>query len=189
MLGNGLRQWFELFAGMVVYRGGEPTSGENVGWLEVDDIERRFKSENLAFGGKKYDSSDPKQKNALLEAILNNAAALCDVKLLERRRLLHPPSLAFRVTKFGRRVDNWGYGDKPGLRKRALFFLVELFFRAKRFWKLIAIFAAGWTLLNAGRFIGASWGWLSNDAFGFVSALVLGAIVLLGAVISGLLNK
>jgi hypothetical protein len=189
MLGNGLRLWFELFVGMVVYRGGQPSPGEDVGWLSVDDIERRFKSENLTFGGKQYDSSCAQQKNALLEAILNNAGALCHVKLLERRRLIHPPSLAFRVTKFGRRVDNWGYGDKPGLQKRTIFFLFELFFRAKRYWKLIAIFAACWTLLNAGRFIGASWDWLNNEAFGIFSALVLAAIVLLGALVSGLLNK
>ena len=181
--------WFELFAGMVVYRGGEPTTGENVGWLNVNDIEGRFKSEKLTYQGKKYDPGDAQQKNALLEAIIKQAGALCYVKLLKRRRQLHPPSLDYRVTPLGRRIDRWGYGDRPGIRKRAVFFLIEAFFRFKRYWKLVAIGAVGWSILNAAKFFGAAWSWISNDAFAAASAAVVAIIIWLGHVSLRLLSK
>jgi hypothetical protein len=189
MWGDGLRLWFELFAGMVVYRGGEPATGESVGWLNVNDIEGRFKSEKLTFQGRKYDPTDTQQKNALLEAIINKASVLCYVRLLERRRQLHPPSLDYRVTRLGRRIGNWGYGHRPGVRKRAVFFAIEAFFRLKRYWKVIAIGAAGWALLNAFKFYGAVWSWVANDAFAAVSAIVVAASVWLGHVALRMLSK
>lgn len=189
MWGDGLRLWFQLLAGMVVYRGGEPTTGENTGWLNVNDIEGRFRSENLTFHGRKYDPTDKQQKNALLEAIINQAGALCYVRLLERRRQLLPPSLDYRVTRLGRRIDSWGYGDKAGFRKRAVFFAIEAFFRLKRYWKVVAIGAAGWALLNAFKFYGVVWSWAANDAFALVSALVVATFVWLGHVAARMLSK
>jgi hypothetical protein len=189
MWGDSLRLWSELFAGMVVYRAGEPTTGENVGWLNVNDIESRFKGEKLTFDGKKYDPNDAQQKNALLEAIIKQAGALCYVKLLERRRQLHRPSLDYRVTPLGRRIDGWGYGNRPGVRKRAVFFLIEAFFRLKRYWKLVAIGAAGWALLNAAKFFGAAWSWISNDLFVAASAAVVAVVIWLGNIALRLLSK
>jgi hypothetical protein len=189
MWGDGRRVWFELFAGMVVYRGGEPTTGENVGWLNVNDIEGRFRREQLTFQGRKYEPTDKQQKNALLEAIISQASALCYVRLLERRRQMDPPSLDYRVTRLGRRIDNWGYGDGAGFRKRAVFFLIEAFFRLKSYWKVIAIGAAGWALLNAFKFYGAVWSWAANDAFATVSAIVVAVVVWLGHVALLMLSK
>lgn len=189
MWGDGLRQWFELFAGIVVHRGGEPTTSENAGWLNVNDIEGRFRNEKLTFQGRKYDPTDIQQKNALLEAIIGKAGALCYVRLLERRRQLHPPSLDYRVTRLGRRIDNWGYGDRAGARKRAVFFAIEAFFRLKRYWKVIAIGAAGWAILNAFKFYGALWSWVANDAFAAVSALVVAVFLWLGHIALRILSK
>jgi hypothetical protein len=103
-----LRNWFELFAGMTVYR---PKDGTHVsdGWLNTKDVERRFSSENLRFGGRRYDASDTEQQNQLLDAIIHNAGLLCTLRLLERRHQLRPPSLDYRVTPLGRRIDAWGY--------------------------------------------------------------------------------
>src|SRR5438034_11778322 len=128
MWGDNLRHWFELFAGMAVYRPGE--NGEHVsdGWLNVNDIEGRFRTQKLLVQGHPYDATDKSQRNQLLDAIVNNASALCTAKLLERRRQITPPSLDYRVTAIGRRIDNWGYGDKPGLRKRAVFLVIEAAF-------------------------------------------------------------
>ncbi len=177
MWGDGLRLWFELFAGMVVYRADKPMTGENEGWLNVNDIEGRFKHERLTFHGKRYDPTDAQQKNALLEAIIKQAGALCYVKLLERRRQLHPPSLDYRVTSLGRRIDSWGYGGRPGIRKRALFFLIETFFRLKPYWKVVTVGATGWVILNAAKFFGEAWSWISNDAFAAASAAAVTLII------------
>lgn len=139
MWGDNYRKWFDLFAGIVVYRATEDAPGNDEGWVNVNEYEKMFSSDRLTFNGRPYTPSDTKQRNKLLEAILNNAGALCAVKLLERRRRIAPPSLDYRVTKFGRRVDAWGYGDKPGIRKRLFFFGVEAFFRLKKHWRLVTI--------------------------------------------------
>ena len=177
MWGDNFRHWFELFAGMVVYRPGG--TGEHVsdGWLNVDDIENRFWREKLLIQGRPYDANDQSQRNQLFGAILNNAAALCAAKLLERRRQIMPPSLDYRVTAVGRRIDNWGYGDKPGLRKRVLFFVIEAAFRLRRYWKFVAIGAAGWAALNAFKFYFAALQWLSNDLFALLSAACVTALL------------
>jgi hypothetical protein len=177
MWGDNLRLWFDLFAGMVVYRGGQQQSPEEASWLNVKDIEGRFKRENLTFHGSKYNPSNLAQRNALLDAIISNASALCYVKLLERRRQIYPPSLDYRVSKLGRIVDRWRHRTTPGIRKRIFFFAVELFFRLKRYWKVIAIGATGWTILNAVKFYSAAWAWVSNDIFAAISAAVVAAII------------
>lgn len=71
MWGDNLRLWFDLFSGMVVYHGGQQPSLEEASWLNINDIEGRFKQENLTFQGNRYDPSNVTQRNALLEAILN----------------------------------------------------------------------------------------------------------------------
>lgn len=186
MWGDNLRLWFELFAGMAVHHGGSALSD---GWLSFNDIEGRFRRENITFNGSKYDPSDPAQQNALLEAFIRNAGALCFVRLLERRRKIVPPSLDYRVTTFGRVVNRWGYGTRPGFRKRLVFFVIEVFFRLLKFKKLVALGAAGWVMLNAVKFYGVAWDWLSQDVFATVSAVIVGLVIWLTAVFLGHPNK
>jgi hypothetical protein len=181
MWGDNIRTWFELFSGMTVHRVGGPLSE---GWLNVDDIEGRFRREGITFNGSKYDSSNGEQKNALEGAIIGNAGSLCYVRLLERRRQLNPPSLDYRVTRLGRTVDGWGYGDKPGARKRLFFLLIEILLRLLKYKWIVAFGAAGWATLNAIRFYGAAWEWLSHDIFAIVSAIVIGLLLWLVSLVA-----
>lgn len=183
MWGDNYRKWFDLFAGIVVYRATEDAPGNDEGWVNVNEYEKMFSSDRLTFNGRPYTPSDTKQRNKLLEAILNNAGALCAVKLLERRRRIAPPSLDYRVTKFGRRVDAWGYGDKPGIRKRLFFFGVEAFFRLKKHWRLVTIGAACWGVINAIRFYGAALEWIRGDVFVAITALGVAVLIWLGALL------
>lgn len=180
MWGNNLRLWFELFAGIVIYRPSTEGGHASDGWINPNDIEARFLKENLLFQGRLYAGTDGDQRNELLNAILNNAGALCAVKLLERRRQISPPSLDYRVTPIGRRVDNWGYGDKPGLRKRVLFFCIEASLRLRRHWRLVVIGTTGWSVLNAIKFYAAAMQWIRDDLFAVVSATFM--LVLLWAI-------
>lgn len=180
MWGDGLRQWFELFAGIAVYLMTEHGPDDNSGWINVTEFEKRFASERLRFAGKQYDAADEAQRNALLEAILRNASTLCSIKLLERRRRISPPSLDYRVSKLGRKVDGWGYGERPGVRKRAVFFAIEAFFRLKKHRKFVVFGAAGWAVLNAFKFYSAALEWLRSDLFAVISALVVAVLLWVG---------
>lgn len=152
MLGDDLRVWFEMFDGIIVYR---PTPGGGHvadGWLSVKDIESRFASARPLFGGKPYDPCDLTQRNSLTNHIIEYAGAFVACGLMERRREIIPPTLDYRLTNFGRRVGNWGYGDRAGVRKRALFFALAVWFKVYRFRWLITAGALGWGVLNAFRF-------------------------------------
>jgi len=127
MRGDDLRAWFELFDGMVVYRPRPGGGHVSDGWLNWSDIEGRFKSEKLTFAGKPYDPDDQVQRNALLESLINYAGTFVFLRLLKRRRLINPPSLDYKITPLGRRVGNWGYGSRPGFKKRTFFFAAAVF--------------------------------------------------------------
>jgi hypothetical protein len=170
MWGKNLCNWFELFAGIVVYKMTDNGPDNNEGWINITEFEKCFTRGQLTFAGNPYDPSDAKQRSALLDAIIAKAGLLCTVKLLERRRNIVPPSLDYRVTTFGRKVDSWGYGSHPGLRKKTFFFAIELFFRLKKHQKLVTFGTAGWAMLNAYKFYATTFEWLSNDLFAVVSA-------------------
>lgn len=189
MWGDSIRAWFELFAGVAVYRV-TPTGPEHDdGWINASAFEDRFARESLPFGGRPYDPSDNRQKNALLDALIGNASALCHVGLLERRRNISPPSLDYRVTKLGRRVDSFGSGRSPGVRKRLVFLSIAAYFQVRPYWKLMAIGAGGWTLLNALKFYSAAFEWASGNIFAWISAVVMAAIVAVLAFVKSHLEK
>ncbi len=188
MLGDDLRLWFELFHGIVVYRPLPGGGHSSDGWLNWSDIENRFKRENLTFEGKKYDPQNAEQQNQLLNALVKYASAFVTLRLLERRRQLVPPSLDYRVTSFGRRVGNWGYGTKPGFKKRAFFFIGAAFFRAYKFRWMIAIGAIGWGVLNAIRFYTTALDWVSHLPFASWSAALIAVIVAVVVVIKSKLG-
>jgi hypothetical protein len=177
MWGDSLRAWFELFAGVTVHRVTSPGPDNDDGWINASVFEDRFTREGLLFGGRPYDPSDSKQKNALLDAIIANASALCHVGLLERRRNISPPSLDYRVTKLGRRLDSFGYGGSPGLRKRLVFLCIAAYFRLRKYWKLVAIGAGGWALLNALKFYSVAFEWANGNVFALVSAIVTAVVL------------
>lgn len=177
MIGEDLRAWFELFDGMVIYRPA-PEGGYVVNeWINWSDIENRFKSEKLWFEGSPYDPSSQEQKERLLDAIINYAGALVACKLLERRRQISPPSLDYRLTSFGRRVGNWGYGSKPGFKKRSIFFVLALGFRAYRFRKVITVGAIGWSILNAFKFYAVAASLAEGLPFAAWSGALVGVLV------------
>lgn len=173
MWGADLRKWFELFAGMTVSRVGDPSTEE--GWINWTYVEKSFLLGGYTFGGRKYDPSDNAQRDAFLKLLSGHASLFCELKLMERRRRMVPPALDYRVTPLGRRVDNWGYGPKPGFRKAATFFAIEAIYRVKRFKWIIAFGAFGWAMLNAGRFFGTAAEWISGTAFPVLSALAIAA--------------
>ena len=173
---------------MVVYRPKPGGGHESDGWLNWSDIEGRFKSSCLSFGGKPYDPNDQAQREELLDAILGNANTFVLFKLLEKRRLMNPPSLDYRLTPFGRRVGNWGYGDMPGIKKRALFVAVELALRSYKYKGLIAFGAAGWAVLNAFKFYSAATSWFSSLPFAAWSAAGIAAAVTIYAIIKSKLG-
>src|SRR6476646_4105785 len=108
MLGDDLRNWFELFDGLVVYRP-RPSGGHvSDGWINWSDIENRFNTQQLRFAGVPYDPNDEAQRNKLLDAIVAYGSGFVSCKLLERRRQISPPSLDYRLTALGRRIGNWG---------------------------------------------------------------------------------
>jgi hypothetical protein len=177
MWGDSLRVWFELFAGVTVHRV-TPTGPDNDdGWTNVSVFEDRFIRERLLFRGRPYDPSNGRQRNALLDAIIASASALCHVRLLERRRNISPPSLDYRVTNLGRRLDSFGYGRSPGLRKRLVFLCIAAYFRLRKYWKLVAIGAGGWAFLNALKFYSAAFEWVNGNVFALVSAIVTAVIL------------
>jgi hypothetical protein len=177
MLGDDLRSWFELFDGIVIYRP-QPSGGHAAnGWINWSDIENSFKSQGLRFAGEPYDPNNQAQRNKLLDAIVTYAGIFVTCKLLERRRQLSPPSLDYRLTPLGRRVGNWGYGAKPGFKKRSLFFALALGFRAYKFRKVITFGALGWAVLNAGRFYATAASWIEGLPFAAWSAAVVAALV------------
>ena len=173
MWGGTQIQWFELFAGIAIYRMTEAGPDNRDGWLNVTDIEKRFKLEQLKFNGSAYDSTNESQRNALLDTIITNASILCEVGVLERRRNISPPSLDYRVTKLGRRVDSWGHGTRPGIRKRIFFLAFNLYFRSKRLWKFVIFGAGAWALLNAIKFYTIALDWIRDDVFPAISAIVV----------------
>src|SRR5713226_6703952 len=119
MLGDDLCVWFEMFDGIVIYRP-QPQGGHaRDGWINWTDIENPFKNQKLTFMGQPYNPANEAQRNQLLDAIVSYAGIFVLFKLLERRRQISPPSLDYRLTALGRRVGNWGYGPKPGLKKKA----------------------------------------------------------------------
>ncbi len=177
MWGESLRVWFELFAGVTVHRVTPTGSDNDGGWINASLFEDRFARERLLFEGRPYDPSDSRQKNALLDAIIPNASALCHVGLLERRRNISPPSLDYRVTRFGRRLDSFGYAGSSGLRKRLVFLCIAVYFRLRKYWKLVAIGAGGWTLLNALKFYSAAFDWVNGNVFASVSAIVTAVVL------------
>lgn len=188
MLGDDLRVWFELFHGIAVYRP-QPGGGHAFdGWLNWSDIENHFRSKKLTFLGKQYDPQDEAQRNQLLEAFINYAGTFVFLRLLERCRQIDPPSLDYRVTPFGRRVGNWGYGPKPGFKKRAFFFITAALLRAYRFRAIIAVGAAGWALLNAVRFYTSAVTWVSGIPFAAWSAAAVAAIIAVWVVIKSKLE-
>ena len=95
-----------------------------------------------------------------------------------------PPSLDYRVTQIGRKVDSWGYGDQVKLRTRLTFFLIEVFFRAKKYRKVVILGAAGWAILNAYRFYVAAFDWLGGSAFALASAALIVFVLWLGHLLS-----
>jgi len=178
MFGDDLRVWFELFDGIVVYRP-RPEGHVADGWINPSDIEGRFKTEKLLFGGQPYDPTNSEQRDKLLDAIVSYAGAFVTCKLLERRRSMSPPSLDYRLTPFGRRVGNWGYGPRSGFRKRSLFFLLALGFRAYKFRKIITLGAVGWGILNAIKFYATVASWVEGLPFAAWSAAGVAAAVAL----------
>lgn len=188
MLGSDLRACFELFDGMVVYRPKPGGDHESDGWLNWSDIEGRFKSSRILFGGKPYDPTDQAQREKLLDAIVGYANTFVLLHLLEKRRLMNPPSLDYRLTAFGRRVGNWGYGDKPGFKKAAVFLLAALGLRLYRYKGLIAVGAAGWAALNAFKFYGAAMSWAGGLPFAAWSAAAVAVVVSIWAVVKSKLG-
>lgn len=182
MLGTDLRAWFELFGGMAVFRPKVGGGHESDGWLNWSDIEGQFKSHRVLFGGKPYDPSDQAQREKLLDAIVGYANTFVMLRLLEKRRLMNPPSLDYRLTPFGRRVGNWGYGDKPGFKKTALFLLAALGLRLHKYKGVVAVGAAGWATLNAFKFYGAAMSWVGGLPFAVWSAAAVAAVVAIWAV-------
>jgi len=178
MLGEDLRNWFELFDGIVIYKS-QPGGGHvSDGWLNWTAIEGRFKSEKLAFMGLRYDPSNEVQRNKLLEALVGYSNTLVRFRLLEKRRQIFPPSLDYRVTAFGRRVSNWGYGANPEFKKKALFFAMALVIRAYRLRWIVVFGAVGWGILNSVRFYMAAASWVESLPFAAWSAA---AIAIVGA--------
>jgi hypothetical protein len=158
---------------MTVSRAGDPSTEQ--GWLNWSDVERSFLLGNKTIDGQRYDPNNKTQRNNFLDGLINHASVLCEMKLLERRRQIDPPSLDYRVTRLGRRVDGWGYGPKPGLRKSAVFFSIEVIYWVKRFKGIIAVGAFGWAALNAARFYGVAAQWIGGTAFPVLSALAIAA--------------
>ncbi len=183
MLGDGLRSWHEFFSGIVVYRVTEHGPNSDGGWVKVTEYERRFERDNLLFNGHRYDPSDIKQRNALQTAIINWASALCVLRLLERRRTMVPPSLAYRVTPLGRRLDRLGYGDSASWLKKLIFAVLELIVRASKHKWIVAAGATGWAILNALKFYLAVAAWISNEIFALVSGLIIAFLIMLGLIL------
>jgi hypothetical protein len=173
MWGEGLRWWHEFFAGIAVFRATADGHDDNEGWIHASTYEDRFRSDGILVDGRCYDPKDQKQRNLLIDAIISNAGVLCHLKLLERRRPMIPPSLDYRVTKFGRRIDGWGYGEQAEVRKRLLFLAFELYLRGRKHRKIITIGAAGWGIVNAFKFYTSAFDWIRNDLFSAISALIM----------------
>jgi hypothetical protein len=177
MLGDDLRNWFELFDGLVVYRP-QPSGGHvSDGWINWSDIENRFTSQKLRFAGAPYDPKNEPQRNRLLDAIVSYGSGFVWCKLLERRRQVSPPSLDYRLTPLGRRVSNWGYGPSPGFKKRTFFLLLALGLKAYKLRKVVAIGALGWAALNAVKFYTVATVWVGSLPFAAWSAAAIAAIV------------
>ena len=183
MLGSDLRAWFELFDGMVVYRPKPGGGHESDGWLNWSDIESRFKSNRVLFGGKPYDPTDHVQREKIVDAIVGYANTFVLLRLLEKRRTLNPPSLDYQLTPFGRKVGNWGYGDKPGLKKTAVFLLAALGLRLYKYKGVIALGAAGWAALNAFKFYSAAMSWVGGLPFAIWSAAFAAVVIAIWAVV------
>ena len=183
MLGDDLRAWFELFDGILIYRpqpdGGHPADG----WINWSEIENRFKSQKLLFSGRPYDPTNQEQRGKLLDAIVNYAGVFVTCKLLERRRQLSPPSLDYRLTSFGRRVGNWGYGANAGFRKRSFFFVLALGLRAYRIRTVITVGAVGWGILNGVKFYATAVSWAEGLPCATWSAALVAAAVAIWVVI------
>lgn len=177
MWGENLRYWFELFAGIAVFKVTANGPDNNDGWINISNYENRFCSDRITFNGRPYDPKDTKHRNELLDAIINNAGILCAVKLLERRRQIDPPSLDYRVTKIGRRIDAWGYGENAGFRKKALFFLIETYLRLQKHWKIITIGAAGWAIVNACKFYTTAFDYIRTDFFLSFTAVAVAFVI------------
>jgi len=183
MLGDDLRNWFEIFDGLAVYRPQASGGHASDGWINWSDIENRFKTQKLQFAGAPYDPNDQAQHNKLLNAIVAYASGFVWCKLLERRRQISPPSLDYRLTALGRRIGNWGYGPRPGFKKRAFFLLLALGLKAYKLRKVVTIGALGWAALNAVRFYTAATVWAESLPFAVWSAAVIGAILAVWLVI------
>lgn len=173
MLGDDLRNWFELFDGLLIYRP-QPSGGHaSDGWINWSDIEKRFTSQKLRFAGEPYDPKNEPQRNELLDAIVSYAGVFVRSKLLERRRQISPPSLDYRLTPLGRRIGNWGYGASPGFKKRAFFLLLALGLKAYKLRKVIVVGALGWAALNAVKFYTVATVWVGNMPFAAWSAAAI----------------
>jgi len=188
MLGKDLLNWFELFDGIVIYRPCPGGGHQDTGWINWSDIENRFKSEKLLFDGQPYEPSNQEQRELLLNAIIRYAGDLVVCSLLERRRQISPPSLDYRLTRLGRRVGNWGYGENPGFKKRLLFFLIALGFKIYKVRKIIAIGGIGLSVMNAVKFYSTAWSWAESLPFAAWSTAIVTALIAIWAIIKNRLG-
>ena len=180
MLGTDLRNWFELFDGLAVYRPTAAGGHAFDGWLNCTDIEDQFTSSKVTFAGARYEPTDQTQREKFLNVLIGYASTFVFLRLMERRRQMIPPSLDYKLTPLGRRVGNWGYGPRPGFKKQTFFFVAAVFLRTYKYKWLIAAGAAGWAVLNAFKFYAAAMSWAVALPFAAWSAVAVGALVALG---------
>lgn len=153
MIGDRLIPWFVKFSGIVVYRITENGPDDNEGWININEYVKLFELTNQKFNGKPYNPSDKKQKEKLINAVINHMGIFCQFKLFERKRGIDPPRLEYRITKFGRRVDGWRFRNNFGIfKQRVLFSGIKLFLRLKKYWIIVTIVGVCLTAVSIVRF-------------------------------------
>ena len=143
----------------------------------------------LSLAVSRMNHTDLAQREQFLNTLLSHASALCSVKLLERHQQISPPSLDYRVTQLGRRIGNWETPSGPTLLKRAVFFVLEAGLRAQRYWKVVAIGAAGWAVVNAFKFYTAAFAWASHSNFAISSAVIIAVLAVVIKLVLSILHS
>ena len=182
MLGKTLISWFELFAGIAVYKITDQGPDNAEGWINIEVIERRFEKEKLKFCGNQYNPSDPRQKENLLNAIIHNAQILCEFGILEKYRSMYPPRLEYRVTKLGRKIDALRGIRIKELRKKFFFFRKALWQQRAKYTKIITIGTFGMGVVNALRFYSVAFTWISEMSVLALSLLAAVTVFLIAVI-------
>ncbi|WP_415896505.1 hypothetical protein [Neptuniibacter sp. QD57_21] len=172
MLGDSMIPWFNLFNQIIFY-------SEKGEWVNINEFTNTFYQQSLKLEGVPIQKGDGRDEE-LTNAVIEKAAAFCELGLLDRNRGLNPPRLEYRISPKGKKFGELGR-TKFGRFRQKLFFFTKTLQQLlkKRLWPIVAIGAFFMAIVNAVKFYSLALTWGEEIAFQIASLIVLVVLAVL----------